>query len=309
VDPVNVWGDRRNLAPASSTTSANGETAAVDAHFGVQVAWDMFRNVFGRNGIDGEGHPIYNRVHYGVAFANAFFHPQCGCTPYGSPLRNCPCLTFGDGDGRTASWTAIDVTAHELSHGVTAFTARLAYMGEAGGLNEATSDIFGTLAEFYFRGSGYDYWDQIPETGGNWTFGEQISLAEPPRPLRWMDRPFDDNASPNAWSMILARLDPHFSSGPMNRCFYFLSQGASSTRGTRTYSAYLPEGMTGIGNDRAGRIWYLALTGGDLGSGATYVDAREAALQAAADRYGIGSPEQQAVCNAFAAINVGFPCP
>ncbi|HCZ33166.1 MAG TPA: peptidase M4, partial [Holophagaceae bacterium] len=93
----------------------------------------------------------------------------------------------------------------------------------------------------------------------------------------------------------------HYSSGPMNRCFYFLSQGT----GTGNYaSTYLPGGMTGIGNDKAGRIVYKALTA-YMTSSTTYAGAKTACLNAAvALGYPVGSVEYTAVVNAFKAINV-----
>jgi Zn-dependent metalloprotease len=38
-----------------------------------------------------------------------------------------------------------DIVAHELTHGITDYTARLEYLGESGALNESYSDIFGVL--------------------------------------------------------------------------------------------------------------------------------------------------------------------
>jgi len=73
---------------------------------------------------------------------------------------------------------------------------------------------------------------------------------------------------------------------------------------SKDYSAYLPKGMTGIGNDRAARIWYKALTE-YLTPQSKYADARVAAVSAATDLYGAGSVEVASVENAFAAVNVG----
>jgi len=96
----------------------------------------------------------------------------------------------------------------------------------------------------------------------------------------------------------------HYSSGPMNRFFYFLSQGAPSDAASPAYSPYLPGGMAGVGNDKAARIWYTAMSEW-LTPVARYADARVAGIAAATELYGDGSPEVQAVRNAFAAINVG----
>jgi hypothetical protein len=117
-----------------------------------------------------------------------------------------------------------------------------------------------------------------------------------------MYKPSLDGASPDAWSSSLGSLDVHYSSGPMNRCFYFLSQGATTSGNTST--TYLPSGMTGVGNDKAAAIWYRALTT-YMTSSTNYAGARTAAISAAKDLYGAGSAEEQAVWNAFHGINVG----
>ncbi len=279
---TNTWGDGANYVENTSTTAPNGQTAAVDAMFGMAKSWDFYKNVFGRNGIDGKGTATYSRVHIGSAYDNAFWSDSCFC------------MTYGDGTGFT-TLTALDVAGHELSHGVCARTANLVYCGESGGLNEANSDIFGTLIEFYARGgSGAS----IGNTGGNWTIGEQLSST----PLRYLYKPSLDGRSPDAWSASLGSLDVHYSSGPMNRCFYFLSQGATPAGNTST--SYLPTGMAGLGNDKAAAIWFRALTT-YLTSTSNYAATRTATINAAKDLYGAGSAEEQAVWNAFHGINVG----
>jgi Zn-dependent metalloprotease len=283
-DADNAWGDGTNYTSGGSTTAANGQTAAVDAHYGIGVTYDYYKNVLGRNGIDGTGKATYNRVHYSSSYDNAFWDDTCFC------------MTYGDGSSFKVL-TSLDVAGHEMTHGVTSRTANLTYSGESGGLNEATSDINGTMVEFYSRGgSGAT----IGNTGGNWTIGEQLSST----PLRYMYKPSKDGASKDAWSSSLGNLDVHYSSGPMNRAFYFLSQGASSTTSSDFYSSYLPAGMTGVGNDHAARIAFRALTVYETSS-TNYAGARDAYLKAATDLYGATSADYAAVQNAFAAINVG----
>jgi Zn-dependent metalloprotease len=286
-DADNTWGDSANYVEGSSTTAANGQTAAVDAHFGVQTTWDMYKNVFGRNGIDGAGSATYSRVHYSNSYDNAFWSDSCFC------------MTYGDGSS-FQTLTSMDVAGHEMTHGVTSRTANLTYRAESGGLNESMSDIFGTMAEFYRGSTG----STIPATGGNWTIGEQLATPAFNHPLRYMYKPSLDGSSPNAWSSSLKRLDVHYSSGPMNRCFYFLSQGASNVSTSNFYSSYLPGGMTGIGNDKAAHIVYKALTA-YMTSSTNYAGAKTACLNAAVSLgYPAGSAEYTAVVNAFKAINV-----
>ncbi|HEU4375388.1 MAG TPA: M4 family metallopeptidase, partial [Telluria sp.] len=121
-------------------------------------------------------------------------------------------------------------------------------------------------------------------------------------------KPSLDGSSPNAWSSSIKRLDVHYSSGPNNRMFYFLSQGSSSSPTSPYYSAYLtkaPLNMTGIGNDHAYRIWFKANTT-KFTSSTNYADARLKVIAAAQELYGVGSKEDKAVQRAYAAINVGL---
>ena len=285
-DTDNKWGDGKNYVSGGLTTNDNGQTAGVDAHYGTERTFDYYSIVHGRNGIDGAGKATYNRVHYSSNYDNAFWSDGCFC------------MTYGDGRSLTVL-TSIDVAGHEMTHGVTSRTANLTYSGESGGLNEAMSDIHGTMVEFYSRGgSGAT----IGNTGGNWDIGEQLMA----KPLRYMIKPSKDGQSRDAWSNTLGSIDVHFSSGPLNRAFYFLSQGSSKTSTDEAYSSYLPGGMTGIGNDKAARIAYRALAT-KMSASTNYAGARTAFLAATTDLYGGTGAEYAAVQNAFAAINVGSP--
>ena len=305
-DADNTWGNGQNFyddGTSGSTSSATGQTAAVDAKFGFQSTWDYYKNVHGRNGIDNTGKATTLRMHYASFYDNAFWSDSCFC------------MTFGDGGNTSASptgdfnnLTAIDVIGHELSHGVIANSVAggLDYSGESGGLNEADSDINGTFVTYYGYNGGTG--STVPNTipSGNlhgytpWTIGSQLSNP----PLRYMYKPSLDKFSPDAWYFDVGQLDPHAASGPMNRCMYFLAQGASATSTADSYTSYLPSGMTGIGNNEASAIWYYVMTN-ELTSAANYHDARIGAEAAATALYGNPSTELAAVQNAFHGINVG----
>jgi hypothetical protein len=152
------------------------------------------------------------------------------------------------------------------------------------------------MIEYYSRGAAGA--TTVPATGGNFNIGEQLSST----PLRYMQKPSLDGSSPDAWSSSLGSLDVHYSSGPSNRMFYFLSQGATTSGNGST--PLLPSGMTGIGNDHAARISFRALAT-YMTSSTNYAGARTAYINAAKDLYGAGSTAEQAVWNAFHGINVG----
>jgi hypothetical protein len=306
------WGDGTQFVmfPYGGETGTNGETAAVDAHYGMATTWDFYRNVFNRDGIDNQGTSAISVVHvvnqFGYYYDNAFWNDYVFGMFYSDGTRNAGVdpntgdATLPNPNGFT-TLTALDVIGHEMTHGVTATTAALIYDGESGGLNESTSDILGKMVETYrSRPPGTD--TLIPLAGTNWLLGHDLI----PGGLRSMFQPSSDGLSSDNWYAGIQFLDVHFSSGPLNRFYYYLCDGAPSSVVDTAHSKYLPDGMTGIGNDHAARIWYKALTE-YLAPDADYAAARVAAVSAATDLYGAGSPEVQAVKNAFAAINVGTP--
>ncbi|MBK8727708.1 MAG: M4 family metallopeptidase [Holophagaceae bacterium] len=179
-------------------------------------SFDFFKNVLGRNGIDGAGRAAYNRVHYSNNYDNAFWSDSCFC------------MTYGDGSSFT-TLTALDVAAHEMSHGVCANEANLTYSGESGGLNESNSDIFGAVVEVYSR-NGNSIPATVSNTDNGWKIGEQLNAS----PLRYMDKPSKDGSSKDAWYSGLGSIDVHYSSGPNNRMYFFLSQGSGTTSGPTT---------------------------------------------------------------------------
>ncbi|MFJ4676043.1 MULTISPECIES: M4 family metallopeptidase [unclassified Kitasatospora] len=272
----NTWG---------SGAASNGESAAVDAQYGAAVTWDFYKNTFGRSGIRNDGVGAYSRVHYGSNYVNAFWDDSCFC------------MTYGDGSGNTHPLTELDVSGHEMSHGVTSNTAGLNYSGESGGLNEATSDIFGTLVEFYAN---------LSKDNPDYLIGELININGNGTPLRYMDKPSKDGASADYWSSTVGNKDVHYSSGVANHFFYLLSEGsgAKTVNGVSYNSpTYNGSTVTGIGRDKAAQIWYRALTV-YMTSTTNYKAARTATLNAAKDLYGSGSTQYNAVAAAWTAVNV-----
>jgi Zn-dependent metalloprotease len=287
---TNTWGDGKQYVSGGSTTSANGQTAAVNAMWGLMNTYDTLKNAMGWLSLDGHDTATYIAAHVNTAYDNAYYSDTCRC------------MFIGDGS-MFYSLGSNDVIGHEMGHGVTAATSNLTYSGESGGLNESSSDINGEVVESYARGGGKG--DTIPLAGNDWVMGKEISKSG--TPLRWMYKPSKDGTSPDAWSTTLKRLDVHYSSGPNNRMFYFLSQGSNADKNADQYSKYLvksPAAMTGVGLDKAYRIWFKANTT-KFSSSTNYADARAKMIEAAEELYGKGGKESIAVQRAYAAINVG----
>ncbi|NYV73473.1 M4 family metallopeptidase [Streptomyces sp. UH6] len=287
----------QNARPFSKSTNSWGngstssrESAAVDASYGLAKTWDYYKNTFNRSGIRNDGRGARAYVHMGTDLVNAFYDDSCFC------------MFFGDGSAQNSNTplTALDVAGHEMSHGVTTATANLNYSGESGGLNEATSDIFGTMVEFYAANAG---------DPGDYYIGEKVNLSN--GYLRRMDNPAADGNSLSCWTSSAGSADVHHSSGIGNHFFYLAAEGTGAkTIGGRSHNGTTcnNDTFTGIGKDKAAAVWYRALSA-YMTSTTNYSGARTATLQAAADLYGTNSQERYLLSKAWAAVSVGTALP
>ena len=144
-------GTQSRYTDTDDNWTATNARAGVDAHYGARWTYDYFTQVHGRNGINGTQGPgtttaaaggvslVSSRVHFGSNYNNAFWYQNK--------------MTYGDGNGSTFSpLTTLDIAGHEMTHGVTQYTANLTYSSESGALNESMSDVFGAMVETYARG-------------------------------------------------------------------------------------------------------------------------------------------------------------
>lgn len=269
---------------SSSGTFGNGSTsdpasAGVDAHYGAAETFDYYKNIQGRNGIFGNGQGVPSLTHYGNSYVNAFWD--------GSEM------TYGDGQGNARPLVELDVAGHEMSHGVSGALTGWDETGETGGLNEGTSDIFGTMVEFYANNAV-----DTPD----YTMGELINISGNGQPLRWMYQPSLDGSSPDCYSTSNGGLDPHYSMGPLNHWFFLAAVG-SGNHGYGNSPTCDGSTVTGIGNDKAAKIWYKALAS-YANSAENYHQARIDSLKAAADLYGAHCAEYNTIAAAWAAVSV-----
>jgi Zn-dependent metalloprotease len=277
-DSNNVWG---------TGVKTSSETAAADAHFGAGVAFDYYKNVHGRNGIADDGKGARSRVHYSTAYDNAFWSDQCFC------------MTYGDGSFFNPL-VSLDVAGHEMSHGVTSRTAKLIYSNESGGLNEGTSDIMGSMIEYYAANAN---------DPGDYLIGEEISKTQG-KALRYMYSPNIDGGSADCWYSGVGSLDVPYSAGVANHFYYLLAEGTAPAGGPAsptckagdTKKATGTGSLTGIGRAKAEKIWFRALTV-YMTASETFAKARTDTIKAADDLFGAGSAESQAVAAAWTAVN------
>ncbi|MED2970845.1 M4 family metallopeptidase [Fictibacillus sp. B-59209] len=265
--PGSLWAD------ADNTYNAAYDGAAVDAHYYAGVTYDYYKNVFGRNSFDNKGGALKSTVHYSRNYNNAFW--------------NGTQMVYGDGDGTTFIPLSggLDVIGHELTHAVTERSSNLVYQNESGALNEAISDIFGTLVEYY------------DNRNPDYEIGEDIYTPNTPNDaLRSMSDPAkygDPDHYSKRYTGTSDNGGVHTNSGIINKQAYLLAVGGTHYGVT----------VTGIGNSKLGAIYYRANTV-YLTSNATFSQARAALVQAAADLYGSGSAEVNSVNKSFDAVGV-----
>jgi len=250
---------------------------------GTEKTWDYYYNIFNRNSIDGAGFSLISYVHYSSGYNNAFWNGSY--------------MTYGDGDGSTFTpLMSIDVCGHEVTHGLTSYTANLTYSYEPGALNESFSDIFGNCIEWY---TNYP-------SGFNWRVGEDITPSN--AGIRNMANPNEfydpDTYQGSYWAYgSYDNGGVHTNSGVQNYWFYLLTDGGSGTNDIGdSYS------VTGIGINDAQSIAYHNLTV-YLGPSSQYSDAAFYANQSAIDLFGNNSNQYIQCNNAWYAVGIGSSSP
>lgn len=254
------------------------DKVANDAHFGTEATYDFYYEKYGRNSIDDNGFELRSYVHYGDNYANAFWDGEK--------------MTYGDGDGvRYLPLTSLDIVAHEITHGLTSFSAALQYSYESGALNESFSDIFGVAVDFYANPGS-----------ANYLIGEQVRTNG--IPFRSMADPnslgYPDTYQGNYWYTGSGdHGGVHTNSSVQNYWFYLLCEGDEGVNDVG--DAYH---VVAIGIDDAAAIAYHNLTA-YLTPTSNFEDARNYSIQAAIDLFGNCSQQVVSVTDAWHAVGVG----
>lgn len=270
-DADNQWG-----VGDAYTTASPKDAFALDAHFGAEKTYDFYKEKFNRNSIDGKGFALKSYVHYGRNYFNAFWD--------GSRM------TYGDGSSANGNLplTSLDVCGHEITHGLTSFTANLNYSYESGALNEGFSDIFGTAIEAYARGrTGIG----VNGSRWNWTLGEDFSyvIRDMVNPKQFQD---PDTYLGTYWATGSGdNGGVHTNSGVLNYWFALLTEGSGAgvehsnidiDGATDTNDKGYAFEVRGLGLDKSQAVAYRTLTT-YLSPTSNYLKARAWSLQAAAD--------------------------
>jgi Zn-dependent metalloprotease len=254
----------------------DGDDPAINeayAYFG--DTYKFFWEVLGRNSIDDQGMGLVGLVHFGHAYANAFWDGEGH-------------MFFGDGDGKlfTRLTKSLDVIGHELTHGVTQYTAKLAYQDQAGALNESLSDVFGSLVTQFAKGQTADQ--------ASWLIGEEVvgptlapalrSLKDPGNANQYDDQPADMD------HFVVTADDHggvHTNSGIPNHAFYVVA----ITLGGHAWT-------------EAGLLWYDAMRDPRMKPTADFRTFANATLRAAKQRFGAESAQVDAVRKGWEAVKL-----
>lgn len=256
------------------------DVAVNEAYDGLGHTHELFDTAYSRASIDDDNLPLLAAVHYGTDYDNAFWDGGR--------------MVFGDGDGQvfTRFTASLSVIGHELTHGVTQYTANLVYRGQSGALNESVSDVFGALVEQHAMSQATD--------AASWLIGEGLFTDQVEgnalRSLKAPGTAYDDDVlgkdpQPDHMSGYVETEDDnggvHLNSGIPNRAFFLTA-----------------DALGGYAWERAGRIWYDTLTGGTLSADSSFARFAEVTTNAASSRYGDDSAERRAVAEAWRTVGV-----
>jgi Zn-dependent metalloprotease len=255
------------------------DVAVNEAYDGAGRTYDFFRRVYGRSSVDDRGLRLESSVHFGDGFNNAHWNGRQ--------------MIYGDGDDKYFNrfTSALDVIGHELTHGVSQYSAGFAFSGQSGALAEHFSDVFGILVKQYALHQS--------AARANWLIGEGLftkrvhgaAIRSMKAPGSAYDDPIlgrDEQPSHMRDYVTTASDDRgvHINSGIPNHAFY------------RTATL-----LGGYAWEIAGRIWYHALTR-ELGPRSRFQHCADATFRAAQALYATTREPREAVRAAWRAVGI-----
>ncbi|MBN1596772.1 MAG: peptidase M4 family protein, partial [Bacteroidales bacterium] len=201
--------------------------ASVSAHYNATITFKYLKNTFNRNSINNMGGNIISFINVaeddGSSMENAFWNGKA--------------VFYGNGgDAFKTLAGALDVTAHELGHGVVSNTANLEYYGQSGAINETYADIFGSMVD-----------------REDWYIGEDITKTSfsPSGRLRDMSDPHNGGTSLN---------DPYWQPKHVSEMYVGTQDngGVHINNGIGIHAYYLY--ATATSKEIAEKVFYKALT-------------------------------------------------
>lgn len=254
------------------------DEAVNEAYDNSGLTYDFYKEIFNRNSLDNKGMTLISTIHYGKKFNNAFFNGEQ--------------MVYGDGDGKIfiRFTKALDVIAHELTHGVIMHESNLEYHDESGALNEHFADAMSALVKQWHLKQTVEQADWIlgdgivaPNSGlkclrsfkAEKAYENNPLLGTDPQPKHIKDKftgPEDNGGV-------------HINSGIPNHAFYRVAME-----------------LGGKSWEKTGRIWYQTLR--NLNKTSNFQEAASMTHQVAGALFGSGSLEQQKVKKAWGEVGI-----
>lgn len=248
------------------TAAAKIQASALSAWTNSGLVHQYYESVHGRNSVDGKGKSLRSVVNFGgEGFPNAAWVADRSLMLYG----------LLDSDQINDFAAPLDVTAHEITHGITSSTANLVYADESGALNESYSDVFGKLVAFQ-NGRATD-----------WKIGRDL-FKDGQRFIRDMENPEVGHTSQYLYRGERCARDNDF-------C------GVHDNSGIPNKAAFLIAKK--IGREKLGKIYFLTLTQ-LLRSSSNFQEAKAQTEAACATLYGKTSQDCKAVTESFTAVGI-----
>jgi len=256
-----------------------------EAFDGAAQTYDFYKDVYGRNSIDGQGLPLVSTVNYDVNYDNAFWDGTQ--MVYGRGEEGLP------PSQRLFNRFTIDISVigHELTHGVVQYEAGLVYFQQAGALNESFADVGGIMVKQHALGQ--------TSAESNWIIGEGLfgpnvqgvgirSMKEPG--TAYNDPVLGKDPQPGHMKDYVNTSQDqggvHINSGIPNHAFYVVARE-----------------LGGHSWEKAGKIWYVALCD-KLTRISQFADTARLTHEVAGELFGKGSIEQQAVATGWKEVGI-----
>ncbi len=262
--------DLTSIAQITSTTSSAWSPTAVSAHSNAKVCYNYYKNTHNRNSLNGQGGNIISVINVtdgGKSMENAYWNGKL--------------MAYGNGGTYFKPLAgALDVAAHEMTHGVIQNSCNLRYSGQSGAINESLADIFGALVD-----------------RDDWKIGESITknfTLFPSGALRDLSNPHNGGSSKSDYCWQPQHMDEfvitssdnggvHINSGIPNKAFYLFA--------------------TQVSKEKAEKVYYLAMTK-YLFASSRFIDLRISVVSAATELYGENSNEVAQAKSAFDQVGI-----
>lgn len=259
--------------------AASGDVSVNEAYDYSGKTYNFYETIFSRKSVDDRGLRLDSSVHYGQQYDNAFWDGQQ--------------MIYGDGDGQLFNrfTISLDVIGHELTHGVTQYTASMQYSGQSGALNESMSDVFGSMVKQWSLGQTVDQADWLIGAGLLTPQVQGVALRSMKNPGSAYDDPqLGKDPQPKNMRDYVNTADDnggvHINSGIPNYAFFL----AASAIGGQSWV-------------KTGKIWYETLTK-RLTPSSDFQAAADGTVSVAGELFGATSAEQTAVSNAWKQVGI-----